>query len=29
MDKLMQYSEIFGIKPTGLGARDTLRLELA
>jgi aminomethyltransferase len=25
--KLMQYSEIFGIKPTGLGARDTLRLE--
>jgi aminomethyltransferase len=26
-DKLMQYSEIFGIKPTGLGARDTLRLE--
>jgi aminomethyltransferase len=25
--KLMQNSEIFGIKPTGLGARDTLRLE--
>jgi aminomethyltransferase len=25
--KLMQYSETFGIKPTGLGARDTLRLE--
>jgi aminomethyltransferase len=26
-DKLMQYAKIFGIKPTGLGARDTLRLE--
>jgi aminomethyltransferase len=26
-DKLMQYAEIFGIKPAGLGARDTLRLE--
>jgi aminomethyltransferase len=25
--KLMQYDKIFGIKPTGLGARDTLRLE--
>jgi aminomethyltransferase len=25
--KLMEYAEIFGIKPTGLGARDTLRLE--
>ena len=25
--KLMQYAKIFGIKPTGLGARDTLRLE--
>jgi aminomethyltransferase len=25
--KLMQHSEILGIKPTGLGARDTLRLE--
>jgi aminomethyltransferase len=26
-DKLMQYTETFGIKPAGLGARDTLRLE--
>jgi aminomethyltransferase len=25
--KLMEYAEIFGVKPTGLGARDTLRLE--
>ena len=25
--KLMQYSEKYGIKPAGLGARDTLRLE--
>ena len=25
--KLMQHAEMFGIKPTGLGARDTLRLE--
>ncbi|HEX2471858.1 MAG TPA: glycine cleavage system aminomethyltransferase GcvT, partial [Nitrososphaera sp.] len=25
--KLMHYGEKFGIKPTGLGARDTLRLE--
>jgi aminomethyltransferase len=25
--KLMQHAEIFGIKPSGLGARDTLRLE--
>jgi aminomethyltransferase len=25
--KLMQYADMFGIKPTGLGARDTLRLE--
>lgn len=25
--KLMQHSEEFGIKPAGLGARDTLRLE--
>jgi glycine cleavage system T protein (aminomethyltransferase) len=25
--KLMDYAEIFGVKPTGLGARDTLRLE--
>ncbi|MDQ3807507.1 MAG: glycine cleavage system aminomethyltransferase GcvT [Thermoproteota archaeon] len=25
--KLMQNGKIFGIKPTGLGARDTLRLE--
>jgi aminomethyltransferase len=26
-DKLMQYGKTFGIKPAGLGARDTLRLE--
>jgi len=26
-DKLMGQAETFGIKPTGLGARDTLRLE--
>jgi glycine cleavage system T protein (aminomethyltransferase) len=26
-DKLMQHADTFGIKPTGLGARDTLRLE--
>ncbi|MFL6372756.1 MAG: glycine cleavage system aminomethyltransferase GcvT [Nitrososphaera sp.] len=26
-DKLMQYTELFGVKPAGLGARDTLRLE--
>ena len=26
-DKLMLYAKIFGIKPSGLGARDTLRLE--
>lgn len=26
-DKLMQNAETFGIKPAGLGARDTLRLE--
>jgi aminomethyltransferase len=26
-DKLMQHAETFGIKPTGLGARDTLRIE--
>jgi aminomethyltransferase len=26
-DKVMQYAEMFRIKPTGLGARDTLRLE--
>lgn len=26
-DKLMQHARTFGIKPTGLGARDTLRLE--
>jgi aminomethyltransferase len=26
-DKLMQHGKTFGIKPTGLGARDTLRLE--
>jgi aminomethyltransferase len=25
--KLMEYAKIFGVKPTGLGARDTLRLE--
>ena len=25
--KLMEYAEIFGVKPAGLGARDTLRLE--
>jgi aminomethyltransferase len=25
--KLMQHAETFGIKPSGLGARDTLRLE--
>jgi aminomethyltransferase len=25
--KLMEYGKIFGVKPTGLGARDTLRLE--
>jgi aminomethyltransferase len=25
--KLMEYAEIFGVKPTGLGARDTLRVE--
>jgi aminomethyltransferase len=25
--KLMQHTETFGIKPSGLGARDTLRLE--
>jgi aminomethyltransferase len=26
-NKLMQHAETFGIKPTGLGARDTLRIE--
>ena len=26
-DKLMQHAETFGIKPSGLGARDTLRIE--
>ena len=26
-DKLMQQAETFGIKPSGLGARDTLRIE--
>jgi aminomethyltransferase len=26
-NKIMQHAETFGIKPTGLGARDTLRLE--
>ncbi|HVD20848.1 MAG TPA: glycine cleavage system aminomethyltransferase GcvT, partial [Nitrososphaera sp.] len=25
--KLMEYAKIFGVKPAGLGARDTLRLE--
>ncbi|HJU34075.1 MAG TPA: glycine cleavage system aminomethyltransferase GcvT [Nitrososphaera sp.] len=25
--KLMQYAQTYGVKPTGLGARDTLRLE--
>ncbi|MFL6490503.1 MAG: glycine cleavage system aminomethyltransferase GcvT [Nitrososphaera sp.] len=25
--KLMEYGKIFGVKPAGLGARDTLRLE--
>ncbi len=28
-DKLLEYGEPFGIKPIGLGARDTLRLEAA
>ena len=28
-DKILKYGEEFGIKPIGLGARDTLRLEAA
>ena len=28
-DKLLEYGKAFGIKPIGLGARDTLRLEAA
>lgn len=28
-DKILEYGKIFGIKPIGLGARDTLRLEAA
>jgi len=28
-EKIMQYGEKYGIKPIGLGARDTLRLEAA
>jgi len=28
-DKLLEYGQEFGIKPIGLGARDTLRLEAA
>ena len=28
-DKILEYGKMFGIKPIGLGARDTLRLEAA